>query len=72
MKRRVTGYAIGEGTTENAFRAALGHGPLVFTTGDAGKCRDAAQKNLGDDATVSIWGFDVWIDPNVRPNYWNA
>lgn len=71
-KRRITAFAIGEGTTQKAFRAALESGPIVFTTGDVGKCHKQIQKDLGDDATVSVWGFDIYVDLDNLPNYWNA
>lgn len=71
-KRRLTLYAIGEGTTEEAFRKALTNGPVVMTTGDVGKCHTVLQRLLGEEATVSVWGFDVYVDPDNLPNYWNA
>lgn len=72
QKRRITAFAVGEGTTEKSFRAALKSGPIVFTQGDVGKCHKLMKKDLGDNATVSVWGFDIYVDLDDLPNYWNA
>lgn len=73
-KRRLTMYAIGErtGIEDEPFRKALIEGSFAFDTTDALRLAQIKQSLIGDDRTVGIWGFDVYVDPDNLPNYWNA
>lgn len=73
-KRRITMYAIGErtGVEDGPFREALASGRITSEREEAAHIAQIKQSLIGDDRTIGIWGFDVFVDPDNLPNYWNA
>ena len=73
-KRRMNMYVVGElagGDTES-FCAALKGGNYTTDAAQALRFLEIKQMLIGDDRVAKLWGFDVFVNPDNPPVFWNA
>lgn len=73
-KQRLTMYAVGvrEGVEDEPFRKALESGSIAYDTAGALSLALDKQVQIGYDRAVGIWCFDIYVDPDNLPKYWNV